>query len=71
MGTPAAVARQALQEVSAKRHIDDTPSRRPVHRQFVRTAAKHPFRLCWIDSTAPGQDMSRVDRAYSRSIVRG
>jgi acyl-[acyl-carrier-protein]-phospholipid O-acyltransferase/long-chain-fatty-acid--[acyl-carrier-protein] ligase len=66
-GTPAAQARQVLQEVSAKAHVAHTPKRRPVHRQFVRVAARHPFRSCWIDSTAPGQEMNYA-KAYVGSV---
>src|SRR5262249_36599377 len=66
-GTPAATARQALQEVSAKVHVAGSPGRRPVHRQFVRMAARHPFHPCWVDSTAPGQDMNYA-KAYVGSV---
>ncbi len=57
-GTSAAGARQALSERSARSAIERTARRRPVHRQFVRMAARHPFRSCFIDSTAPGQDLN-------------
>jgi acyl-[acyl-carrier-protein]-phospholipid O-acyltransferase/long-chain-fatty-acid--[acyl-carrier-protein] ligase len=57
-GTPGGEARQALQMLSAGIAIARTPRRRPVHRQFIRMAARHPFRSCWIDSSAPGQDMN-------------
>jgi acyl-[acyl-carrier-protein]-phospholipid O-acyltransferase/long-chain-fatty-acid--[acyl-carrier-protein] ligase len=66
-GTPAAQARQALQELSARTAIAHTSRRRPVHRQFVRMAARHPFRPCWIDSTAPGQDLSYA-KAYVGAV---
>ncbi len=66
-GTPAAGVRQALQELSARAAIDRTPRRRPVHRQFVRMAAHRPFRLCWVDSTAPGQSMTYA-KAYVGSV---
>lgn len=62
-GTPAAEARQAMQEHSAQLAIERSPWRRPVHRQFVRIAARHPFRPCWADSSAPGQDMT-YGKAY-------
>jgi acyl-[acyl-carrier-protein]-phospholipid O-acyltransferase/long-chain-fatty-acid--[acyl-carrier-protein] ligase len=67
-GTGGAQARQALQETSARAHVARTPRRRPVHRQFVRMAARHPFRPCWIDSTAPGQDMNYA-RAYVGCVL--
>ena len=63
-GTSAAAARQELQELSAHSAIERTPRRRPVHRQFVRMAAHRPFRPCWIDSSAPGQDMN-----YAKAFV--
>jgi acyl-[acyl-carrier-protein]-phospholipid O-acyltransferase/long-chain-fatty-acid--[acyl-carrier-protein] ligase len=66
-GTDAAHARQALQELSARLAVERGPWRRPVHRQFVRTAARHPFRLCWVDSTAPGQDMTYA-KAYVGTV---
>jgi acyl-[acyl-carrier-protein]-phospholipid O-acyltransferase/long-chain-fatty-acid--[acyl-carrier-protein] ligase len=66
-GTTAGHARQAVQELSAKLAIDRARWRRPVHRQFVRMAARHPFRLCWVDSTAPGQDMT-YGKAYVGSV---
>lgn len=66
-GAKAGQARQALQELSAKLAIDRAPWRRPVHRQFVRMAARHPFRLCWVDSTAPGQDLT-YGKAYVGSV---
>lgn len=65
--TGAGMARQALQELSARLAIERNPTRRPLHRQFVRMAARHPFRPCWIDSTAPGQDMTYA-RAYVGSV---
>src|SRR5262249_24725339 len=52
-GTSAGEARQALLVLSAGIAIARTPRRRPVHRQFIRMAARHPFRSSWIDSRAP------------------
>jgi acyl-[acyl-carrier-protein]-phospholipid O-acyltransferase/long-chain-fatty-acid--[acyl-carrier-protein] ligase len=66
-GTPAGEARQALQLLSAQIAVDRAPRRRPVHRQFVRMAARHPFRPCWIDSSAPGQEMNYA-KAYVGSV---
>jgi acyl-[acyl-carrier-protein]-phospholipid O-acyltransferase/long-chain-fatty-acid--[acyl-carrier-protein] ligase len=63
----AAQARQALQELTACAAIDRSPRRRPVHRQFIRMAAHRPFRVCWIDSSAPGQDVSYA-KAYVGSV---
>ena len=66
-GTTAAAARQAMQELSAWLAVSRRSWRRPVHRRFVRMAARRPFRLCWIDSTAPGQDMNYA-KAYVGSV---
>jgi acyl-[acyl-carrier-protein]-phospholipid O-acyltransferase/long-chain-fatty-acid--[acyl-carrier-protein] ligase len=41
--------RQAIQKLSADSSIVRGDRRRPVHRQFVRTAARHPFRPCLVD----------------------
>ena len=43
--------RMAVQKLSADSSIARTPQRRPIHREFVRIAAKHPFRSCIIDPT--------------------
>jgi acyl-[acyl-carrier-protein]-phospholipid O-acyltransferase/long-chain-fatty-acid--[acyl-carrier-protein] ligase len=44
--------RQAIQKLSADCAIERNRQRLPVHRQFVRTAARHPFRTCFIDPNA-------------------
>lgn len=44
--------RQAIQQLSAESAVRRAPQRRPVHRQFVRMAARHPFRSCFIDPNA-------------------
>jgi acyl-[acyl-carrier-protein]-phospholipid O-acyltransferase/long-chain-fatty-acid--[acyl-carrier-protein] ligase len=54
--TRAAEVRQAIQKLSADCAIVRGKYRRPVHRQFVRVAARHPFRMCLIDS-ATGQKL--------------
>jgi len=43
---------QAIQELSADSAIRRSADRRPVHRQFVRMAASHPFRQCIVDANA-------------------
>jgi acyl-[acyl-carrier-protein]-phospholipid O-acyltransferase/long-chain-fatty-acid--[acyl-carrier-protein] ligase len=54
--TAAAVeVRQAVQKLSANCAIARSHERRPVHREFVRMAARHPFRPCIIDSTNRGK----------------
>jgi acyl-[acyl-carrier-protein]-phospholipid O-acyltransferase/long-chain-fatty-acid--[acyl-carrier-protein] ligase len=47
--TPAAQVRQAVQKLSADCAVERSARKRPVHRQFVRMAARHPFRSCLID----------------------
>jgi acyl-[acyl-carrier-protein]-phospholipid O-acyltransferase/long-chain-fatty-acid--[acyl-carrier-protein] ligase len=66
-GTPAAEARQAQQLLSAAAALDRTPRRRPLHRQFVRMAAHVPFRPCFIDSSAPGRDLTYA-KAYVGTV---
>src|SRR5262249_9435533 len=41
--------RQAIQKLSADCAIERSARRRPVHREFVRMACRHPFRPCIID----------------------
>jgi len=41
--------RLAIQKLSADCSIAAANKRRPVHRQFIRMAARHPFRSCLID----------------------
>jgi acyl-[acyl-carrier-protein]-phospholipid O-acyltransferase / long-chain-fatty-acid--[acyl-carrier-protein] ligase len=48
----AAEVRLAIQKLSADCAIDRSRRCLPVHRQFVRTAARHPFRTCFIDPNA-------------------
>jgi acyl-[acyl-carrier-protein]-phospholipid O-acyltransferase/long-chain-fatty-acid--[acyl-carrier-protein] ligase len=55
---------QAQQLLSADIAIARAPRRRLVHREFVRMAARHPFRPCIIDSSQPGRDLT-----YSRALA--
>jgi acyl-[acyl-carrier-protein]-phospholipid O-acyltransferase/long-chain-fatty-acid--[acyl-carrier-protein] ligase len=41
--------RQVIQNLSAESAVGRAPERRPVHRQFVRMAVRHPFRACFVD----------------------
>jgi acyl-[acyl-carrier-protein]-phospholipid O-acyltransferase/long-chain-fatty-acid--[acyl-carrier-protein] ligase len=50
--TPVVQVRQAIQKLSAECAIARADTRRPVHRQFVRMTARHPFRSCLVDPTA-------------------
>ncbi len=43
--------RTAVQRLSADCSIARMPDRLPIHREFVRRAARHPFRPCIIDPT--------------------
>src|SRR5262249_11856186 len=43
----------AIQKLSADCSVRRADQRRPVHRQFVRTAVRHPFRVCFIDPNSP------------------
>jgi acyl-[acyl-carrier-protein]-phospholipid O-acyltransferase/long-chain-fatty-acid--[acyl-carrier-protein] ligase len=45
----AAEVRLAVQKLSADCSVQRSDHCRPVHRQFVRVAARHPFKTCLID----------------------
>jgi acyl-[acyl-carrier-protein]-phospholipid O-acyltransferase/long-chain-fatty-acid--[acyl-carrier-protein] ligase len=47
--------RQAIQRLSADSSIARADQRRPIHRQFVYMAARHPFRSCIIDTMGQGR----------------
>ncbi len=49
-GSTAVDVRMAIQRLSAECAIARKDMRRPVHRQFVRMAARHPFRSCVVDA---------------------
>jgi acyl-[acyl-carrier-protein]-phospholipid O-acyltransferase/long-chain-fatty-acid--[acyl-carrier-protein] ligase len=53
--TSAFEVRQAIQKLSADCAIMRSDERMPVHRQFVRMAARHPFRPCIIDAANKGK----------------
>jgi len=63
----AAEVRLAIQKLSADAAIFRSDSRLPVHRQFVRSAARHPFRPCIGDSTRPR--MLRYSEALTGTIL--
>jgi acyl-[acyl-carrier-protein]-phospholipid O-acyltransferase/long-chain-fatty-acid--[acyl-carrier-protein] ligase len=54
--------RQSIQKLSADSAIRRSAQRRPVHRQFVRMAVRHPFRRCIVDanSTKPVMNYGEV-----------
>jgi acyl-[acyl-carrier-protein]-phospholipid O-acyltransferase/long-chain-fatty-acid--[acyl-carrier-protein] ligase len=62
--TPAADVRQALQLLSVDSSVARAAYRRPVHRQFVRRAARHPFRPCFADSAYPDRRLN-----YARALA--
>src|SRR5262249_53851964 len=55
----AAEVRQEIQRLSAEWSVRRADGRRPAHRQFVRTAVRHPFRTCFIDPNSPFKLKSR------------
>jgi acyl-[acyl-carrier-protein]-phospholipid O-acyltransferase/long-chain-fatty-acid--[acyl-carrier-protein] ligase len=58
------VVRQAMQKVSADGALSRHELRLPVHRQFVRMAARRPFAPCLHDSLAQGPPLS-----YARTLA--
>jgi acyl-[acyl-carrier-protein]-phospholipid O-acyltransferase/long-chain-fatty-acid--[acyl-carrier-protein] ligase len=62
-GTPAGEVRQALQLLSARTAVERSYQLTPPHRRFVRVAARHPFRSCFVDSARPDQ------LSYSRALA--
>jgi acyl-[acyl-carrier-protein]-phospholipid O-acyltransferase/long-chain-fatty-acid--[acyl-carrier-protein] ligase len=52
--TTAAEVRLTIQKMSADIALSRSNRRLPVHRQFVRMAARHPFKRCFIDTMRNG-----------------
>src|SRR5207245_5500325 len=52
--------RQVIQKLSADCALARRDERLPVHRQFVRMAARHPFRPCFIDTNNKGKVLSQA-----------
>jgi acyl-[acyl-carrier-protein]-phospholipid O-acyltransferase/long-chain-fatty-acid--[acyl-carrier-protein] ligase len=61
--------RQAIQKLSADSAIRRIPERLLVHRQFVRTAARHPFRPCLIDPNSPAKRFYRYGEALAGAKI--
>jgi acyl-[acyl-carrier-protein]-phospholipid O-acyltransferase/long-chain-fatty-acid--[acyl-carrier-protein] ligase len=61
--SPAEV-RLAVEKLSADAALARTRQRLPVHRQFVRVAARHPLRVCFIDPNA-----SQTSLSYGRALA--
>lgn len=57
-GATASQARMAVQELLAQCAMSRAQSIRPVHRQFIRNAARHPFRPCFIDASGGNQRLN-------------
>jgi acyl-[acyl-carrier-protein]-phospholipid O-acyltransferase / long-chain-fatty-acid--[acyl-carrier-protein] ligase len=51
----AGAVRQAIQKLSADCALARRDERLPVHREFLRRAARHPFRTCLIDPNQNGK----------------
>jgi acyl-[acyl-carrier-protein]-phospholipid O-acyltransferase/long-chain-fatty-acid--[acyl-carrier-protein] ligase len=62
--TSPGVLRQTMQKVSADGAMARGHLRLPVHRQFVRIAARRPFAACIHDSTANGPPLT-----YARALA--
>src|SRR5260370_826259 len=58
--TTAAEARVNIQKMSADGALARSAERLPVHRQFVRMAARYPFKLCFIDTMQNGLVLSQA-----------
>ena len=56
--TSAGDVRQAVQRLSSESALRRSGASRPVHRQFVRLACRHPFRPCIYDSSSKGPMLS-------------
>jgi acyl-[acyl-carrier-protein]-phospholipid O-acyltransferase/long-chain-fatty-acid--[acyl-carrier-protein] ligase len=63
----AAEVRMAIQKLSADSSVARSDRRWPVHRQFIRTAARHPFRPCMADSTRG--EMVRYGKALAGALL--
>jgi acyl-[acyl-carrier-protein]-phospholipid O-acyltransferase/long-chain-fatty-acid--[acyl-carrier-protein] ligase len=61
--------RQALQKLSADSAIRRAPARVPVHRQFVRMAARHPFLSCLVDSSNPAKPLYRYGEVLAGAKI--
>jgi acyl-[acyl-carrier-protein]-phospholipid O-acyltransferase/long-chain-fatty-acid--[acyl-carrier-protein] ligase len=61
--------RQAIQKLSADCSIRRADWRRPVHRQFVRIAVRHPLRPCFIDPNNTTKPMLRYVEALAAAKI--
>ncbi|MCI0464311.1 MAG: AMP-binding protein [Gemmataceae bacterium] len=67
--TSACEVRQQIQRLSADCSIRRGDERRPVHRQFVRTAVRHPFRVCYLDPTNPAKPVYRYGEVLAGAKI--
>lgn len=65
-----AEVRQTLQKLSADCSVQRDDLRWPIHRRFVRVAARHPFRVCFIDVIQQGK-VFRYGLALAASALLG
>jgi acyl-[acyl-carrier-protein]-phospholipid O-acyltransferase/long-chain-fatty-acid--[acyl-carrier-protein] ligase len=61
-------ARQIIQELSADATKRRTATIMPVHRQFVRSAARRPFRQCLIDATGPKPRLLNRGKVFAGAV---
>src|SRR5262249_22236160 len=61
--TLAVVIRQHVQRTIAYAATHGNHWTKPVHRRFVRNAARHPFRICYYDA------MSRLELKYGKALA--
>ncbi|HEY1859015.1 MAG TPA: AMP-binding protein [Gemmataceae bacterium] len=66
--TTAAEVRMTIQKLSADTALARSNERLPVHRQFVRMAARHSFRPCFIDTNNNGTVM-RQAKAFAAAAT--
>lgn len=57
--------RQAIQKLSAESGMRRTPERKPVHRQFVRMAVRHPLRPCFVDPSNAARPVLKYGTALA------
>lgn len=61
--------RQAIQHMSAESSVRRSPERKPVHRQFVRMAVRHPRRPCLFDPGNATRPMLRYGEVLAGAKV--
>jgi acyl-[acyl-carrier-protein]-phospholipid O-acyltransferase/long-chain-fatty-acid--[acyl-carrier-protein] ligase len=60
---------QRIQLLSAECSVRRADQRRPVHRQFVRTAVRHPLRVCYRDPTNPAKPVYRYGEVLAGAKI--